>query len=77
MDLYQYFAKELDCFELIFDTEAISPGPPPLYGTVRWQRTTRRPGANFNVRFRRPAGFQHVDAAKLYLLKHRCLPDDL
>lgn len=78
MDLYQYFAKELDCFEsdLRYRSYISRPARRPLPPYSAVQR--RRARSEFlTYVFGVPLDFSTVDAAKLYLLKHRCLPDDL
>ena len=78
MDLYQYFAKELDCFESDLRYRSYISWPAASVRHCKVAADDAQAWSEFfTYVFGVPLDFSTVDAAKLYLLKHRCLPDDL
>lgn len=78
MDLYQYFAKELDCFESDLRYRSYISWPA---ASVRYCRLAEEDVHAWNefltYVFGFPLNFPTVAAAKDYLLKHRCTPEEL
>ena len=76
MDLYQYFAKELDCFESDLRYRSYISWPAASVRHCKVAADDAQAWSEFlTYVFGVPLDFSTVDAAKL--LKHRCLPDDL
>ena len=78
MDLYQYFAKELDCFESDLRYRSYISWPAASVRHCKVAADDAQAWSEFlTYVFGVPLDFSTVDAAKLYLLTHRGLPDDL
>lgn len=71
-------AKELDCFESDLRNRSYISWPAASVRHVKVAADDAQAWSEFlTYVFGVPLDFSTVDAAKLYLLKHRCLPDDL
>lgn len=77
MDLYQYFAKELDCFESDLRYKSFISCPVASVRCCGVADDDARAWSEFlTYVFGIPLEFDTVEAAKSYLLNHRCLPED-